>query len=1028
MGNIFKKFFKGVLKFGFIAATIFIGVGTGGIGFLGGGGFWSAITKFGVKRIFFFAGAYTVLGIISDALTPRPRVAQAQQKLPIFTSATAAQRVIGIAEVSGVITHINEDHEDWLFVTYTIADHPLYNLIGVRIMGEYNELNIYYSGERIQRGRIAREIYPKGETWREWMYFTWNFTGRYNEDANSYAHIPHDFKGNGVSWVTVAIARRNQVIRKGFNLGGFRFRVASSEYAASAGGENPAAAVSEHLQEYFAIKPEQIDRETLDASIAVCDRTVGSPPQRANGRWVSGTEYEVLDQLLAAMDGVLVQSREKFYIYANPLSSDPPADVTITADMVLDEITINPLNTWDNLYNAAVCSYNDSQTGESISSAKFSFTSFVQEDRDGIGDFSAVNDLGHFQFINDSANAKRVAVQRTARARYGIQVVLSILEGTAPELRVWDKVFINVPDAGLFGDEEFRIVGMVYSLDGAINMILQKESSRNWYPELFSSDDIITPEISDPRIAGEKVVPKNPTAIAIDGTDNKGKGVVKTKPTTATITWALNPEAEYYVLYLRVWRVIGNKWADTSSLRRDVRVPGDVNTYTFTGLQPNVIYDVHVRAFTSTGAGSLLFEHSRLFQTGSTDSQETQRPPAPTNLRILNRGTTASGHPTVNLTWDETARTHYYYVVSDELPDSFGLHNPPRKIRVDSPPYELNTSDTENYYDIWVIAVNNVGESSRSNKLSRVWIPKWVLRQPAPNTNTPVQPRITELVAFQPERPRFREDPDEWNIRLSWTTHPNNSRYTVEFANEYIDEDKAGNLFGDIASGGYNVDPGTVSEPLGPIVAGLRQNRREKGLDRNRFVSGAGLSQGSVTWWGINPRYGASKWKFRVRSYVITGGNRANRYSPWTDYREFTLNFSDSGGTGGITRPDSTTPAPGPRSVTTPTRDSEIPIPSVTLNAGRFNDGTGNYRVGLRINYGKKTGYRFEYEISYFSGFFPTSGVATATTNDEPITLFSIRSRGFGTLIHNTIYFRARFTKSGKYGNWAEQSITYFPN
>ncbi len=131
-----------------------------------------------------------------------------------------------------------------------------------------------------------------------------------------------------------------------------------------------------------------------------------------------------------------------------------------------------------------------------------------------------------------------------------------------------------------------------------------------------SSTDKDTPEIKDKKVPAEEVViPAGTTGIAVNGVDAIKK-IVKVDPTTATITWEEDLDAEYYILYLRADKIVGDRFASRSHLNRDVNV-GNVLTYAFIGLQPNAVYSVSVRSVSSTA-------RHRLFYTNIADNSKQQ--------------------------------------------------------------------------------------------------------------------------------------------------------------------------------------------------------------------------------------------------------------------------------------------------------------------------------------------------------------------------------------------------------------------
>lgn len=524
--SFFKRAFQAAV---FTAAFIFA-VGTGGIG---GAGFIGAIKALSARAIFTYFGTTLILGEIANLLTPGIKARGVGINLPVFSSAARAQHLIGRKELTGLVNDMNEDNEDYLPVVFTVANHSCAVFEGVRMMGVYSEFNEDVSS--IQKTTEAR--YLENQQLADRVKLYWNLTGEFDQAVHRAADIVTTKRGTGLSWVSLWIKRDKWFIEKNFRMDNVRFKLARTKEAINERGENPVDAFIYHAITYCGMQETQFDRASVDRARDICDTFAGGTKIRLNGLWQSGQEHTVLRQILDSMDGNLIQIGTKYHIFANPLSTDPPAAVVIEQDKLIDDVVVLPLPEWDDRYNRAQATYVNDE-GETVSTPLYEFPAFLAED--GV---PMTYDGGHFPFLETAEQVKRVITQRVYRFRYAQKLTVSVEEGEY-DIRVWDKVRVNIPDVGLADDgSEYRIVGMMAGLDGRVDVLLQKEYRDGWYPALYTSDDVLTPEIHetglDPRYQNPPKAPTN--FICTDTTDS-----------SISLSWDASDRATNYAI--EVWR------------------------------------------------------------------------------------------------------------------------------------------------------------------------------------------------------------------------------------------------------------------------------------------------------------------------------------------------------------------------------------------------------------------------------------------------------------------------------------------
>ena len=469
-----------------------------------------------------FFASNLILGEVASALAPKPGNREISRRLPIFAAASRPQRIYGAVEVTGLISDIDEDDEDWLKVTYSVADHPCDSFLSIRLLGVISGFSAHEKTKLLRKTQNAQT--PSHPDFNNRVQLFWNLTGIYDKSVNDAAGITNeDKKGEGVAWICVWYKRDKWFLEKQFTLDGVRFKIERVRASSTAGGENVASAIAYHLQTHLAVTGNQIDAAALANAEAACNRVVDGYPMRINGAWQGGDEYRVLQQLVDSMDGAIVQSGDKYFIYASSFSDDSISDILITEDKIIENEVLNsPLPEWDDQFNIATATFVDGLSGESISTPKFTFTQLLAADNHRPMTYSG----GHFNFLATADEVKRVILQRLARKRYSTVMMLSVFERDYPRLKVWDLIRVYVPSAGLNNrDITYRIMGIVSSLDGKLDVLVRRENLSNWYPALIADGSIISPDITPPEAD---------TTFVIDDKGNPGIpdiGGVLTNPT-----------------------------------------------------------------------------------------------------------------------------------------------------------------------------------------------------------------------------------------------------------------------------------------------------------------------------------------------------------------------------------------------------------------------------------------------------------------------------------------------------------------
>lgn len=629
-------------------------IGTGGIG---GIGFIAAIKAITLRQALTFFGANLVLGFIASALTPELR--RPQGRVPVFTGATRAPRLVGRKEMTGVITDINEFDDDWLKVTYTVVSHPCEILMGLRIMGRYSEFTEDVSGlsKTSEYKSLVRNDYS------DRIRVFWNLTGEYDQSINqamgierqgedtdgNTVTIGEDKLGEGQAWVGVWIKRDDWFSEQGFSLDAIKFKVARTKDAFDEAGENPVDAIIRHMSEYCGIDEKYIDKASADKARKVCDTYAGGERIRLNGHWIAGTEYETLMHMVDAMDGALMQIGDKYHIFANPLSTDPPATVIIDESQVIDEVAVSPLPSWDNKFNRCEATYSNDTDGEVVSTPIYSFPSLIESDG-----AEYTYDGRHFQFLERPNEIKRVLAQRTYRFRYATQAHVTVLEGEV-DVEVWDKVRLNIPSAGLADDgDEYRIMNITAGLDGKLNLLCQKEFAEGWYPALHASGDVFSPDIDEREPEVRYVDPPG---------DVMNFRIISRTETSITLAW--NPVAgatRYQIAVLSNGKEL---------LKRYWEHP-DVTSFEFgaAGPPPNVTLLPGEEYEFRIWAANPVLSNNYASVTGRTLGATTPITTAPTGLRVVRMTKTSYGID-VLVAWNPVDKAREYRVQMRESTQSF---------------------------------------------------------------------------------------------------------------------------------------------------------------------------------------------------------------------------------------------------------------------------------------------------------------------------------------------------------------------
>lgn len=372
-----------------------------------------------------------------------------------------------------------------------------------------------------------------------------------------------------------------------------------------------------------AIPYADIDETALIAAANVCDESVvlvgavTEPRYKTNGVFDAGED--VLEDLLAAMDGDLVEQNGKFYIYAGKYRTPT---VTLTESDFRDGLTLYTHISRSDSFNAIRGTYvsprddfNETDLPPVINST------YATQDGETIWRDVALN------FVTSSSQAQRLLKIRLERVRQG-QVLLAPLKLGSLKLQCCDTVQVTLPRYGFSSKVfEVRALDFEFSSSGAIGPIaVLRETASGVYDWADGSETTIdlAPDTDLPDPFDVQPV----TSVTLtSGTSQlylRQDGTVQTRllvSWTASTTEFVEFGGYYEIRFKR------SAVADYSAV---TTVPGTVTSYHILDVEDSVEYDVQVRAVNTLGYFSEWAGSANHVVLG-----KTERPTAPNALNAV---------------------------------------------------------------------------------------------------------------------------------------------------------------------------------------------------------------------------------------------------------------------------------------------------------------------------------------------------------------------------------------------------------
>ena len=522
-------------------AAFFITGGIAGLTALGGAGFFTTITgsSLWIKTGLFFAST-VIGGEINNALRTQPGIPSHEST--IYSGDAPALNIVGVAPVGGHITdfqpnvdvynNVDLRDEECVIATYTIANHALTELQDIEIAGRW--INI--KSTELKQTRI----HPINQDLRGLVAVSWNITGDGVQLDDS--PLPVNKLGIGLSYVTIYFYRTKDWVGKTIQNTRPWERV---RFRGNGGGNNPATLLAIHLKNTLGLDDSNIDQPSL----AIAEQHCRDLDYQANGTWTSGEEEGVTTWLAQAMDGAVVQSGDKFYIHAG-VNSVPKTTINKKDHHILSFIVNNPTLAWNDMANTIQAQIVDSaQNYRRVSTPKLVHRAAFQRD-----DRNYTRNVGGMRFVNNQDQARKILSQIIARAQERTTISVVVHDSTLPKgLSVWDKILIESPEDGVFGD--YRILNMARSIEGVVFIECSRETDDVWKPNIdfisLPPNDYFIPTSLDPKPPTNLNVVEQ---ITVNNAIVNSKAIVtwtnhETVPTTRLLAWLDGvPVADEYIV------------------------------------------------------------------------------------------------------------------------------------------------------------------------------------------------------------------------------------------------------------------------------------------------------------------------------------------------------------------------------------------------------------------------------------------------------------------------------------------------
>lgn len=369
-----------------------------------------------------------------------------------------------------------------------------------------------------------------------------------------------------------------------------------------------------------AIPYAEIDEASLIAAADVCDEAVvlvgavTEPRYQTNGVFDAGED--VLEDLLAAMDGDLVEQNGKFYIYAGKYRTPT---ITLTETDFRDGLTLythisraDSFNAIRGTYVSPRDDFNETDLPPVVNST------YATQDGETIWRDVALN------FVTSSSQAQRLLKIRLERVRQG-QVLLAPLKLGGLKLQCCDTVQVTLPRYGFSSKVfEVRALDFEFSSTGVFGPICILRETASGVYDWADGEETTIDLAPDTDLPSPFTVEPVTNVTLTSGTSQlylRQDGTVQTRllvSWTASITEFVEFGGTYEIRFKR------SALSDYSAV---TTVPGNVTNYHILDVEDSVEYDVQVRAVNTLGYYSEWAGSANHVVLG-----KTERPTNPTSL------------------------------------------------------------------------------------------------------------------------------------------------------------------------------------------------------------------------------------------------------------------------------------------------------------------------------------------------------------------------------------------------------------
>ena len=377
---------------------------------------------------------------------------------------------------------------------------------------------------------------------------------------------------------------------------------------------NWALCVLDYLRADFGLEAslEEIDLESFISAANISDEPVemgtgDSPSVQARYTCdgvidLADTPIEIMEDLLSAGAGALSYSQGKYHLFAGAYLTPT---VTLSAEDLAGPIEIETGVERRSLFNAVRGTFVDpAKLYEPTDFPMRTNATYVAED----GGVQVVKDI-ELPFTQDAVRAQRIAEILLRKSRQGITLRFPA-KLTALRLAVYDTVAVTLNETGAnFGwdGKVFRVVAKTFNQEGAIDLVLQEESSASWdwdAGQVLDYDPAPDSSLPDPFT----VAPPSGVTFA-SGNDQlfvAGDGTVVSRILTSWTAPAdifVTEGGEIEIQY-RDASLGGSPldWNDGNT--QSLLVPGAARSAFLAPVEDGTTYDIRLRAINQIGAVS----------------------------------------------------------------------------------------------------------------------------------------------------------------------------------------------------------------------------------------------------------------------------------------------------------------------------------------------------------------------------------------------------------------------------------------